>query len=828
MNLNLAIRSLRKSPFVTATAVISLALGIGANAAIFSILHQVLLQALPVAEPGRLVNLSSPGPKQGESWSGQMGDNSYVFSYPMFKDLERQQSVFSGIAAHLNFRGNLSYGGHTEEVDSIGVSGDYFPLLGLHPALGRLFVPADDDVIGEPHALVLSYDYWQRRFGGDPGILNQTIVLNGQPLTVAGVAPKGFEGTTVGHERQIFAPMTMMHEMLSDFHSFQDRKLYLSYLFARLKPGVGMAEAAATITAQYQNILKEVDAPLLENESETTVARFKAKPIKLEPGSRGQSELPDEAAMPLLVLAGITMFVVLIACSNIANLLLARATSRAGEIAIRLSLGATRRQLVIQLLSESCLLAVLGGLAGLIVAQWTLGLIASFISQNDTLLHYELNTPVLLCMTALTIGTGVLFGLVPALQTTKPDLQSILKGQSGQHGASGVTGRFRTILTTAQIALSMALLILAGLFVKSLRNVAHENLGLTTDRVITFTVAPGLNGYPRQRTSDLFQRIEDSVRALPGVSGVTDSTWAIFAGNSPGNTLQVQGFQSGPDTNSNAGFTMIGTDYFRTLRIPLIAGREFTAADSLKSPKVAIVNEQFLKKFNLGNDALGKRIGLKNGEPDMEIVGVVRDSKFTDVKQPVRPMYFQPYRQTEELTGITFYVRTSLDTTPLLRVIPTLIQRLDANVPVQDLWTLPEQVDQDIAADRLVSTLSALFAAIATLLAAVGLYATLAYVVAQRTKEIGIRIALGATPATIHTMVFKYVGSMTLIGGIIGIAAALGTGRFAQSLLFQLNGHDPVVLGIAVALLLAIAFGAGYIPACRATRIDPMKALRYD
>ena len=269
------------------------------------------------------------------------------------------------------------------------------------------------------------------------------------------------------------------------------------------------------------------------------------------------------------------------------------------------------------------------------------------MTQNDTLLHYELNTPVLLFMAVLTLGTGVLFGLVPALQTTKLDLQLTLKGHSGQHGASSVSGRFRTIMTTAQIALSMALLILAGLFVKSLRNVAHEDLGMTTDHVITFTVAPGLNGYPAQRTLDLFQRIEDSVRALPGVSGVTDSTWAILAGNSPGNTLQVQGFQSGPDTNTNAGFTMIGTDYFRTLGIPLLAGREFSAADSLKSPKVAIVNEQFLKKFNLGKDALGKRIGLKNGEPDTEIVGVVRDSKFTDVKEPVRPMYFQPYRQNE-------------------------------------------------------------------------------------------------------------------------------------------------------------------------------------
>jgi predicted permease len=827
MNLKLAIRSLRKSPFITAAAVISLALGIGANAAIFSILHQVLLEALPVAEPSGLVNLSSPGPKQGESWSGQMGDNSYVFSYPMFKDLERQQSVFSGIAAHLNFRGNLSYGGHTEAVDSIGVSGSYFPLLGLRPALGRLFVPADDDVVGEPHAVVLSYDYWQKRFGGDPGILNQTIVLNGQPVAVVGVAPIGFKGTTVGHERQIFAPMTMMHEMLSDFHSFRDRKLYLIYLFARLKPGVGMAEAAATITAQYQNILKEVDASL-QTMSETTLARFKAKPIKLEPGSRGQSDLPNDAAVPLVFLAGITMFVLLIACSNIANLLLARATSRAGEIAVRLSLGATRRQLVIQLLSESCLLAVLGGLAGIVVAKWTLGLIASFIPQNDTLLHYELNTPVLLYMAALTLGTGVLFGLFPALQTTKPDLQSTLKGQSGQHGASSVTGRLRTILTTAQIALSMALLILAGLFVQSLRNVAHEDLGLTTDHVITFRVSPGLNGYSNQRTLDLFQRIEDSVGALPGVSGVTDSAWAIFAGNNVGNTIKVQGFQNDPDTNSNAGYTMIGTDYFRTLGIPLIAGREFTAADSLKSPKVVIVNEQFIKKFNLGKDALGKRIGPKNTEPDTEIVGVVRDAKFSDVKEPARPMFFLPYRQNEELTGITFYIRTSLGTNPLLRAIPPLIERLDGNVPVQDLWTFPEQVDQDITGDRMVSMLSALFAAIATLLAAVGLYATLAYVIAQRTKEIGIRIALGAAPATIHTMVFKYVGSMTLIGGIIGLAAALGAGRFAQSLLFQLNGHDPVVLSIAGALLLAIAFVAGYIPAYRAARIDPIKALRYD
>ena len=827
-SLKLAIRNLRKNPFVSAAAIVSLALGIGANVAIFSILHQVLLQRLPVRDAGRLVNLSSTGPREGTSWSGQMGNWSDVFSYPMYKDLEGQQTVFAGIAAHLNFRGNLTYGGHTETVDGIGVSGAYFPVLDIQPALGRLFAPGDDAVIGEPHAVVLSYDYWQRRFGGNPGVLGQIITLNGQQMVISGVAPKGFQGTTIGHERQIFAPMTMMHEMLADFRSFQDRKLYLIYLFARLKPGIEISQAATAITVQYQNILNEADAPLVEHMSEKTLERFKAKRIDLEPGSRGQSELPDDTRTPLLMLGSITIFVLLIACSNIANLLLARATARSGEMAVRLSLGATRRQLVGQLLSESCLLAVFGGIAGLVVAQWTLGLIASFVSREDALLHYELDTPVLLFMLALTIGTGILAGLFPALQATKPDLHSALKGHSGQHGASSVAGRFRTVLTTAQIGLSMALLILAGLFVKSLRNVASESLGIKTDHVVTFTVDPGRNGYAVQRTRDLFERIEDSLRALPGVSGVTASTVAILAGNNIGNTVKVEGFQSGPDANSNANITMIGTDYFRTMGIPLIAGREFTTADTAKAPRVAIVNEQFVRKFNLEGGAIGRRIGPRNEEPDTEIVGVVRDSKFSDVRQTPRAAFFLPYRQDEELTGITFYVRTALDTRPLLRTIPPLIEGLDANLPVESLWSLSEQVDQDIGVDRMISTLSALFAAVATLLAAVGLYAMLAYVVAQRTKEIGIRIALGAGPATIHGMVSKSVGCMTFIGGLGGLAAALGAGHFAESLLFKLNSHDPAVLSIAIALLLAIAFAAAYVPAQRAANVDPLKALRYE
>jgi predicted permease len=436
---------------------------------------------------------------------------------------------------------------------------------------------------------------------------------------------------------------------------------------------------------------------------------------------------------------------------------------------------------------------------------------------------------VLLFASALTILTGILFGLFPALHSTRPDLISVLKGQSGQPSGARAAARFRTSLATAQIALSMTLLILAGLFTKSLFNVSRAELGVKVDNVVTFRVSPGLNGYSQQQTLALFERIEDEVGALPGVTGITASTVPLLAGDNWGTGVKVQGFESGPDIDSNSRYTLISPDYFRTLGIPLISGREFTRADAGKAPKVAIVNEQFAKKFNLGRDAVGKRMASGNSNDlDTEIIGLAQNSKYSEVKNEVPPVFFRPYRQNNELVAITFYLRTATDTSQLLRAIPQVMARIDSSLPVEEARTLPQQIRENVTVDRVISILSAVFAGVATILAAIGLYGVLAYTVAQRTREIGVRMALGAAPAKVRSMVLKHVGWMTLIGGGAGLAAALGAARFAESLLFQLSGRDPGVLGASIVILLVIALGAGFIPAHRAARVDPIKALRYE
>ena len=829
INLKFALRMLFKTPLVTLVAIVSLSLGIGANAAIFSIFNQMLLRALPAQHPDRLINLSAPGPKPGSQSCNQAGDCDDVFSYPMFRDLERVQTVFTGIAGHRIFSANLAARGQTLSGEGLLVSGSYFPLLGVRAALGRLLDPNDDRVPGESHVVVLSYAYWQSRFALDPGILNQPLIVNGQEMTIVGVAPPNFHGTTLGARPEVFVPITMRDLMEPFFKGVEDRRSYWVYLFARLKPGISLEQARTALNGQYHTVVNDVEAPLQRGLSDQTMARFRAKQVLLAPGMRGQSIISGLVKAPLTLLLGVTAFVLVIACANVANLLLARAAARAGEMAVRLSIGASRWQLIAQLLAESCLLAAFAGCAGLIVARWTLNLIASLLpAEAVQTLHFELDLPVLLFAAALTLGTGLLFGLFPALHSTRPDLMSTLKGQAGQPSGARTAARFRTALATAQIALSLALLVGAGLFLKNLFNVSRVDLGLKIDNVITFGVAPVLNGYSPQRSRDLFERLEDDLAALPGVTGVTASMVPLLAGSNWGNDVSVEGFKSGPDTDMNSRYNEIGPDYFRTLGIPLLSGREFTRSDSAPAPKVAIVNEAFARKFNLGREAVGKRMGSRDGKLDIEIVGLARDAKYSQVKAEVPPQFFRPYRQDEELGFLNMYVRTAQTPDQLLSTISKVVARLDPNLPVENLRTMPQQVRENVYLDRAISVLSSAFAGLATLLAAVGLYGVLAYTVVQRTREIGLRMALGASPAQIRTMVLRQVGVMTLIGATIGLAAAVGLGRLAQSLLYNLSGNDPGVLaGSAVALAL-VAFCAGIAPAHRASQVDPMEALRYE
>jgi predicted permease len=832
-SLKFAIRTLFRTPFVSAIAIVSLALGIGATAGIFSVFHQVLVQSLAVPDPSALVNLSAPGPKPGFGSCGRAGECDVVFSYAMFRDLQKTQTVFTDIAAHVGFGANLAYETQTSSGEGLLVSGSYFPVLELRPALGRLFDSNDDKVVGESRVVVLSYNYWSSRFGLDSTILNKQVIVNGQSLTIVGVAPKGFDGTTIGMRPAVFVPITL-RSVLDVDTDWSLRTDYWAYLFGRLRPGVTIEAARASLGTQYHGIINDVEAPLQKDMSAQTMARFRAKPILLAPGGRGQSSVPDEAKTPLRLLLGVTALVLLIACANIANLLLARSAARAGEMAIRLSIGASRARLVGQLLTESLLLAVLGGMAGMVVAHWTLVLVASLLPPEvQHTITFSISGTVILFGIGLTFATGLLFGLFPALHSTRPDLVSTLKNQAGQPSGARGAARVRLLLATSQIALAMMLLASSGFFVKSLLNVSRVDLGFKVDHLVTFGLSPDLNGYSVDRTRLFFQRLEDELRTAPGVTGVTMSNVPLLAGTNRSRGVAVQGFKAGPDTDSGSRYNRVGPGYFSALGIPLIAGREFTEADTVNSPKVALVNQTFAKKFGLANDAVGKLMGWAPGEGyrsklDTTIVGVVEDAKYSDVKQKVPPQFFVPYRQDKGLGAMHVYVRASGDVAQAASAITAVVKRLDPNLPIEALETLPEQVRNNTYLDRMMTTLSAAFALLATLLAAIGLYGVLAYTVAQRTREIGLRMALGAAPNRVRGMVLRQVAIMTLVGALVGLAGALAVGKGAQSMLFQMTGADPAVLALSAVALALVALCAGFIPAHRASRVDPMRALKYE
>jgi predicted permease len=829
-NLKLAFRTLFKTPFVAVVAILSLALGIGANAGIFSLFEELLLRPLPVSDPARLANFKAPGPQYGSNSCNDAGGCDEVFSYPMLRDLQKANTSFSGIAGHFLFGVSIAMSGQTPiSGRGVYVTGNYFSVLGLRPALGRLFTSRDDETIAGNYLAVLSYGYWETQLGSDQSVIGKQITINGQQMTIVGVAPKGFTGTTLGSRPNVFVPITMRGVLTQGWTGYERRDSYWVYLFGRLKPGASLDQAASSVNTVYHSIINDVEAPQRKGMSDRTKQEFRAKKILLSDGRRGQSSIIKSSRTPITLLFGITGIVLLIACANIANLLLARAANRSMEMAVRLSLGATRRQLIGQLLTESFLLAALGGLAGIAIAHWTLAGITSMLPPNIArTLDFSLNWQVLAFTMLVSAATGLLFGIVPALHSTRPDLVTELRNNSGRLSGSRGAARFRSGLVTAQIALSMALLASAGMFVKSLRNISRVELGVNIDNMVTFTVSPARSGYDSTRALALYPRIEEALSSIPGVIGVTAAAIQLLAGNNWGEGVAVEGFKKGPDTDNGSRYNIASANYFHVIGVPLLAGRDFTEFDEAGSMKVAIVNETFAKKFGIGRNAVGKKMSMDNDSLDITIIGLVRDAKYSEVKDTIPPVFVRPYKQVGRVNSLSFYVRSSLPPVQILRAIPAAMKQVDPNIPIEELKLVPQQVEENVFLDRMITTLSASFAVLATLLAAVGLYGVLAYSVAQRTREIGVRMALGANGVRVRTMVLMQVGRMALIGGVIGILGAVGIGKSAQSLLYQLQGHDPMVIVVAAVALSVVALGAGLIPALRASRIDPMQALRYE
>jgi predicted permease len=831
-DLQYGIRTLRRMPLVTAAAILSLGLGVGANTAIFSIFKQMVLRPLPVPSADELVNLSAPGPKPGSLSCGEFGNCDQAFSYPMFRDLERQQAVFSGLAAHRHFAANLAYRGSTLPARGMLVSGSYFPVLGLAPALGRLLGPEDDAAIGQGRVVVLAFSYWATHFGASPAILNEPLVVNGQTLTIVGVAPHGFDGTTLGVQARVFVPISMRGQLVPGFTAFDDRRNYWAYLFGRLKPGVTPAQAQAALDTQYRAIVDQIEAPLQADVSESVMTRFRAKRLLFESGAHGQSSLNDQSRQPLVFLLGVTGLVVLIACANVANLLLARALSRAPEMAVRVSLGATRGSLIRQLLGESLVLALLGGALGLVVASVTLRvLLAAVPAEVSSLLVGRLDAAAIVFATGIAIGAGFLFGFFPALRGSRLGVRSTLAYQSGVVSGGRAAQWFRTGLATMQIVMSMVLLCAAAMFVRSLLNVSRVELGLQPDNVVTFSLSPILSGYSEARARLFVSEVQERLTAMPGVASASAALVPLVNGNSRGHNVSVEGFAAGPDANTAARFNAVGPAYFATAGIRLLAGREFTAADTTGSPKVAIVNEEFGRWFGLGARVVGRRMAIGSQRSlDIEIVGLVQDARYANVAQPVPPVFFVPYQQASNTGSVTFYARMADDVDPasMLGSIVPFVRQFDPDLPVENLRTLEQQIHENTFQHRTIAMLASVLAGLATVLAAIGLYGVVAYTVSLRTREFGLRLALGATPARLRGLVMRQVCWMIAAGLAIGLAMAVGAGLAMSSLLFQLEGHDPWSLGAAAAVLALVALSAGFVPAARAARLDPLRALRYE
>jgi predicted permease len=828
-DLKYALRTLGKNPGFTIVAVITLALGIGANTAIFSLTDQVLLRMLPVGHPKELVILRSPGPSPGRNWNDGPGGTS--FSYPAYKDLRDRNQVLSGLLARFSTQVSVAAQGSSELANGELVTGNYFTVLEVEPAMGRVFGAEDETAPGANSVVVLSYGYWKRRFGLDPGILNKQLVVNGHPLTVVGVSRVGFTGVQVGQAPDLFIPITLKAQMTPNWDGLADRDDHWLAMIGRLKSGMSVSKAEAGIAPTYHAML-ETESPAKKSNPKTR-QEFLDRKLILDPGSKGRPILQHETKAPLLALMGMVGLVLMIACANLASLLVARGEARQREIALRLALGAGRWRLIRQLVAESLLLAVVGGAAGVVLASWSLNLIVRAIPEDaaTSSITPQLDYRVLIFAAVISIFTGIVFGLGPALRASRANIQTILKDQGSSVSAGRANVRVRKFLLAAQIALTAVLLAAAGLFAHSLLNLNRQDLGVRPDHVLQFSISPELNGYTPAQSIVLVERIRKNLGSLPGVRAVSASEIAMLANSNSSSNITVQDYKEQENEDMDVDQNWVGPDFLSAMGAPLMSGREISESDTATAPNVAVVNQKFVQRFFAGRNPIGQHFGFGGGNDvhlDVEIVGVVKDSKNIDLRQEIRPYVLVPYSHSSHFGNATFYVRTNQDPVSLATAVRKTVQDYDGKLSVFDLKTLTAQVNDIVFTDRLVTYFSLGLGILASLLAAIGLYGVMAYVVARRTREIGIRMALGATQGNVARMVLQEIAGISVVGLTVGLVAAYATGRIIESQLFGVKAGDPFVFATAAVLLIIVAVLAGWLPARKAASVDPMVALRYE